>query len=234
MKPPLTLVLLPGMDGTGRLFAPFVQKLPDWITPLVVAYPADPLLGWSALLDVVLAALPDDRPFVLLGESFSGPLAVMAAAYKPKGLLGVILCASFVKFPLRLPLILRRLISHPILGIFKGSVLVTGQLLGSNPPVELRALVSQTLAEVHPRILSARARMLIELDCSNQLRACAAPMLAIYATHDRIVPFRNIAMITAIRPDSAVAEIAGPHLILQCQPDEAIGIVANFVLSLPR
>ena len=30
--------------------------------------------------DPVMAALPADEPFVLLGESFSGPLALMAAS----------------------------------------------------------------------------------------------------------------------------------------------------------
>src|SRR5690349_15943355 len=67
---------------------------------MALNYPADEPLDYEQLLPQVLAALPSDRPFVLLGESFSGPLAVMAAATRPVGLLGVILCATFVRNPL--------------------------------------------------------------------------------------------------------------------------------------
>lgn len=222
------------MDGTGRLFAPFVLMLPDWLTPLVVAYPSDPLLDLPALLDVVLAALPDDRQFVLLGESFSGPLAVMAAARNPKGLFGVILCASFIKFPLALPLFLRRVISHPVMGIFRGSRLVLQQLLGNEASAELHNLLATTLTAVQPRLLSARARLLIKLDCTDHLLACTVPILAIHATQDRLVPLRNAAMISSVRPDCTIAEIAGPHLILQRQPHKAAEIVSRFVLSLHR
>jgi len=41
----LTLLLLPGMDGTGELFADFVKLLPVWIKPLVVSYPRNQKLS---------------------------------------------------------------------------------------------------------------------------------------------------------------------------------------------
>lgn len=96
----VTLILLPGMDGSGLLFAPFVRALPAWVHPVVVAYPADRPLDYAGHLEIVRASLPAAGPFVLLGESFSGPLALMAAAVKPKGLCGVVLCASFICSPL--------------------------------------------------------------------------------------------------------------------------------------
>ena len=41
---PVKLVLLPGMEGTGSLFAPFLKELPDWVQPVVVSYPTDQAL----------------------------------------------------------------------------------------------------------------------------------------------------------------------------------------------
>ena len=35
----MKLVLLPGMDGTGRLFEPLLNFLPAWLAPIVIAYP---------------------------------------------------------------------------------------------------------------------------------------------------------------------------------------------------
>lgn len=48
----LDLVLLPGMDGTGFLFEPFVNALPSGINPIVVAYPTNKPLSYKELLPV--------------------------------------------------------------------------------------------------------------------------------------------------------------------------------------
>lgn len=39
------LVLLPGMDGTGELFAGFVTALPDTFETTTIKYPSDNCLG---------------------------------------------------------------------------------------------------------------------------------------------------------------------------------------------
>ncbi|WP_256574776.1 hypothetical protein [Pseudomonas sp. PA15(2017)] len=39
----------------------------------MVRYPATEALGYEALERLVIAALPKGEPFMLLGESFSGP-----------------------------------------------------------------------------------------------------------------------------------------------------------------
>src|SRR5438477_10571709 len=93
------LILMPGMDGTGELFAPLLRALGDSMESSVLQYPADEPLGYAELLPRVRAEIPRRAPFVLLGESFSGPLALMLAAEAPAGLRGVILCASFATSP---------------------------------------------------------------------------------------------------------------------------------------
>src|SRR4051812_16660002 len=105
------LILMPGMDGTGELFAPLLRALGNSIETTVLRYPTDEPLGYSELLPRVRAALPASGPFVLLGESFSGPLAIMIAAEAPAGLRGVILSASFASNPIRwLPQFVRPLV----------------------------------------------------------------------------------------------------------------------------
>src|SRR5258705_1882619 len=95
----LTLVLLPGLDGTGRLFNPLMEVLPPYLIPLVIPYPANKFLGYSKLLKYARGQIPTDKPFVLLAESFSGPVAVEFAATHPSNLEALILCASFVTNP---------------------------------------------------------------------------------------------------------------------------------------
>lgn len=75
----MRLVLLPGLDGTGRLFQPLLAHLPSTIDPLVISY--SNLAGtYAEMLPAARKELPPDRPFVLLAESFSGPAAIALAA----------------------------------------------------------------------------------------------------------------------------------------------------------
>jgi pimeloyl-[acyl-carrier protein] methyl ester esterase len=80
------LLLLPGIDGTGKFLGVFAQALRPSVEPMIVSYPSDRALGYDELEALVLAALPSDRGYILLGESFSGPLAVRIAARSPPGL----------------------------------------------------------------------------------------------------------------------------------------------------
>src|SRR4051812_12633896 len=95
----ITLVLLPGMDGTGLMFAPFIAALGPDVDCRVVAYPTDRALDYAEHEAIARAALPGDAPYVILGESFSGPIAIRIAASAPANLMGLVLCCSFARSP---------------------------------------------------------------------------------------------------------------------------------------
>jgi len=97
--PTVALVLLPGLDGTGLLFANFAASFGSDVKIIVVSYPSDAAHGYSELETITRSFLPRDLPFFLLGESFSGPIAISIAASHPPGLLGLILCCSFARSP---------------------------------------------------------------------------------------------------------------------------------------
>jgi len=73
------LVLLPGLDGTGELFAPLLQALGDRCPTSVVRYGAE--LTFDEYVESAGKALPDQC--VLIAESFSGPFAIALAARHP-------------------------------------------------------------------------------------------------------------------------------------------------------
>ncbi|NVN98294.1 MAG: alpha/beta hydrolase [Geobacteraceae bacterium] len=227
--PSITLVLLPGMDGTGLLFAPFVRALPKWVKPVVVSYPPDQPLDYRGHLELVMAALPVDQPFFILGESFSGPLALMAAAQRPKGLRGVILSATFVTWPLPVPPLLAR--AFVALGLFrlKGTRLFLRTVLGSGASAELNELFPQVLALLKPEVLAARARAVMTVDCRVELRECHLPLLALVAERDRIIAGRCPETMQGIRPDMEVVHFDSPHLILQLATVEAVTHICRFM-----
>lgn len=97
----MEIVILPGLDGTGKLVSEFEQLFLEENLVTSIQYPAD-LLLYDDLLDWVSKILPTDD-YILVAESSSGPLAVMIAANKPLGLRGIVFVASFARAPTKLP-----------------------------------------------------------------------------------------------------------------------------------
>ena len=58
---PKTLVLLPGLDGTGNLFTDFVAALPPTLIARTVRYPADRFLTYTDLLTYLRDVIPTTR-----------------------------------------------------------------------------------------------------------------------------------------------------------------------------
>ena len=97
----ITLMLLPGMDGSGQLFDEFAAALGGEFALSIVRYPVDGG-GYAELEAIARQAIPPTGPYVILGESFSGPIAVSLAAPADDRCLGLVLCAAFARNPLPL------------------------------------------------------------------------------------------------------------------------------------
>ena len=183
-------------------------------------------------MPLVIAALPKSEPFILLGESFAGPLAIMAAAIHPANLRGIILCATFAARPIpwiawAVPVLANSLVFR----LFPPAQQVKAILGGYSNP-QLRELFAQIHAQVRPGVVAFRVRQVFRIDVRERLRACDVPMLCIAAAKDRVVPARNVRVIRRIKPEMTVVTIAGPHGIPQTRPTEAAAAIVNFAASL--
>lgn len=224
----VTLVLLPGMDGTGDLFEPFIAALGGEFDVKVVRYPSDEPLGYAELEAFARAALPAEGPFVLVGESFSGPITVALAASASQQLKGLVLCCTFVRNPRPLFAGLRSVVGLVPVAFAPVGVL-SGLLLGRFSTVELRAALARSLAKVAPSALRARLAAVLNVDVSSKLSAVKAPTLYLRASNDRLVPPSACALISRLAPRTRVVELDGPHFLLQAVPVEAARVVRAFV-----
>ncbi len=224
MKP--AIVLLPGMDGTGELFAPLLPFLDQHFACTAVRYP-DRRATYAQHVEVARRELPRDRPFVLLGESFSGPVAISIAASAPQGLIGVILCASFATSPSRL---LRLL--GPLAGFASPklvpSFLAQRTLLGKFATPALRSAQERALSQVSSSTLTARLRAMSDVDVRNRVRDVTRPLLYLRAGDDRLVPRGAGDEILALARDGELATIDGPHMLLQTRPAECAARIRDF------
>ena len=225
------LVLLPGLDGTGILFQPLVESLPAGIEPVVIPFPPAEPLDYPDLAKFVAPRLPQSAPFVLLGESYAGPLALQLAAEGAPGIVGVVLCASFVSNPTLIPSSLRHL-AGPWLFRFTPAFIQAKALLGGYSSPELRQLLLSAHGIVSARVMTQRIRSILSVDATPALRATRQPLCYLRGLHDHVVPARNLRRIQAIRPDVQVHLIPAPHLVLQLQPKASADAVSSFIASL--
>ena len=224
----MKLVLLPGMDGTGHLFELFVQALPPALTAQIVSYPVNQCLGYEALTELVRSELPKDEPFALLGESFSGPIAVRIAAEQPAGLAAIVLCCSFVRNPSRLLSLFQPLISVVPFHL-KISHLIGAHLLGIGSNAVLRRMIVRAVDEVNSDVLRFRLREIHSVDVSNLMARITVPILYLGGTQDTLVPASCANEVLDLASDAEIVDLAAPHMLLQVAPEPAAREMSQFI-----
>jgi pimeloyl-ACP methyl ester carboxylesterase len=224
----LTIVLLPGMDGTGQLFAPFISALGSEFNVHVIQYPTVGALGYEELEAIAKKQLPSTGCFVILGESFSGPIAISLAASQPPGLVGLVLCSSFARNP------------HPAFAVLDPLVrvlpvklaplaLLSHLLMGQFATPALRSSLSSALAQVSTSTFRARVKAVLSCDASAKLKTINVPLMYLLAVHDRVVPADAAKHVARIMPSTQIVPIDAPHFLLQAAPTAAANVVGAFM-----
>lgn len=223
------LIVLPGMDATGTLHTAFIDAMAArGMATSVIAYPHDLPLDYGQLLPFVRAALPRDAPFVLLGESFSGPLALAVAASAPRGLQGLILSTTFARAHWSIGRALRPLLHWlPMRGM--PSPALSWWLLGRWATPGLRDALQTALAQVAAPVLRERLRAVLDVDMRASVPGVAVPVLCLQASDDRLLPARAQREWVRLLPHAQQHTLAGPHLLLQANPQAAADVVQRFV-----
>ena len=229
-SPPL-LVLLPGLEGTGSLFTAFVQALGPGVETLVVSYPVDVALGYADLESFVRKRLPTNRPFVVLGESFSGPIAVRIGAEPPPGLVGIILCVTFARSPS--PALKWVAMLGPLLPMKNSPRWMLGHALwGAYEVPGIADQVEAAIDRVDAAVLQHRMTEMADVDASAALARIAVPILVMQAAADLLVPAGAVDHVLRTQPRARHVVVEGPHLLLQTKPQECATIVREFLTSV--
>lgn len=227
---PIALVLLPGMDGTGELFAPLLAQLGQDVDATVVRYP-DRRASYAEHEAVARRELPKDQPFVILGESFSGPIAVSIAANAPPNLRGLILCVSFLTCPHALLRVLRPFTSIATPKLVPGFI-AHHSLLGRFATPALRAAHTEALRQVSSATLTARLRAMADVDVREKLARVELPALYLRAARDRVVAARYGDEFLKHARSGRLVDLDGPHFLLQTQPADCARQILKFAAEL--
>ncbi|MBR0869886.1 alpha/beta fold hydrolase [Bradyrhizobium tropiciagri] len=225
MSPPeaIPIILLPGMDGTGELLKDLAKRLAVHRPVQLVSYPLDRSLSYAELAAYVLERAPS-RPFVVLGESFSGPIAIEIAATDQR-VAGMILASSFARHPLpsQLAAFVR---AFDVRWLPKR--LIAAALMGATATPELSTCLHQVLATLPRNILQDRAREVLRVDKRDRLREITCPILCLHGRFDHLTNERQIGEIVAAQPRCQVHWLEASHMLLATHPDAAANAIGDF------
>ena len=211
----MRIVLLPGLDGTGDLFAPFLEEMGN-DNAQVLPLPMTGKQDYVTLTTYVEELLPNE-PFILVAESFSGPIAARICLREIDNLKGIFFVATFLSNPN--PFLLSIVKFFPLKFLAKmpfSSVALRKFLLGNKADEHLLNLFRNALEKVPSDILKARLRTLetVRLNISN----ISIPTCYIFPDNDRLISKSKVSEFKACFNTIEIKSFEGPHFILQSNP----------------
>lgn len=221
------MMLMPGFDGTGELFAPLTAAFSSHRQSTVIRYRDE--RTFDDYVNTISAALPDQGA-TLIAESFSGPIALAVMARYPEKIERAVLCTTFLDSPFRMLTKLARFVPTAAFGLHIGQRAMLRRFCLDDGCDS--ALMDQALAVVRcmpAATVAARLRVLARLQVRTLCQSIRTPILILRATGDRLVsPSRYRQLIEAL-PGAVVRDVKGPHLLLQTRPRECARLIEEFV-----
>jgi pimeloyl-ACP methyl ester carboxylesterase len=214
----MMLILIPGLDGSGNFFEPFLDhygRAQAQVIPLPQSGPQD----YAALTEYVLQHLPDNKDYVLLGESFGGAIAANLALRNLPRLKGVVFVAAFLSPPawwatlLGLVLPLEATIPTPL-----GRMLLRFLLAGPQASMQTMSWVQSVVGATPARIIKARIHAIRSMPAPRG--KTAIPALYLCASHDRLIAAGKFAEFSRHFSDLKLLKLESPHLILPARPED--------------
>lgn len=219
------MVLVPGMDGSGRLFYRQVPSLARkyGVTTYALredAHRMETLIG--DLADLVRSVSPDGQRVVLVGESFGGAVSLSFALSHPDLVDALVVINSFPRFlpqvRLRLAMLGIRLIPWKAMNLVRWA---TASRLhsGHTKRSDIRRFLELT-SDLSRRGYVNRLRILREYDVRERLHEITTPTLFLAADEDHLVPSVSQARWMAERvPHSDLRILPGHGHICLLAPD---------------
>ncbi len=214
------------MDGTGKLFAPLLQFL-DKESTTIISYPTKGKQDYETLFEYVREKLPEEE-FILVAESFSGPIGAKLAKSNIPNLKAIFFVATFITTPRKLLIkIVRQLPIKLLTKLPFVPRIYRHYLFGSKATKDKLVQFHKILSQLPSNTLKQRM-LAIESLVSLGGGSLEVPAVYIRPEEDKLVPYSKCIEFSALFSNYSVKTIRGPHFILQANPKECADVI-NYV-----
>ena len=219
-----TLVLMPGIDGTGKLFEPIIPLLEPQFDLKVVTYPD--LNSFNDYIDCAFSQLPQTPGYSLLAESFSGPVALALMSQLQDQIGPSVLCSTFCRSPLQTMTQMADQIPDQMfsLGALASFCLDVDEMQDEDF-TDTQPIPLNLTAQLDGAVLKHRISVLSRIDVSAMLPDIRTSILFLQGTHDKIVPDDHAQMISQYLPNVHKVILDGPHMLLQTHPHLCVDLI---------
>jgi len=223
----LPIVLLPGLHGTRELLKDLSDQLSLHRTTRPLDYPRDQRFAYAELAAFVRTCVPD-CPYVILGESFSGPIAIEIAATDSR-VRGLVLASSFARHPLP-----AQLAFFGGFAAWTPKWIVAKALLGRGAAPDIKAQLSGTLADFlrEREVVSTRVKELLRVDKRDRLEQVKCPVLCLRGRRDWLVRRKSVEVIANAIPNCEVHLLDASHMVLTTHAEVAACLINRFCRGL--
>lgn len=213
----MRLILLPAFDGTGLMFRPFIRELKNRFQAWAISYPQSGPQDYHSLAEYVRRQIPNE-PYILLGESFAGPLVYEIAVADPMNCRAAVFVATYLTNPSPGFLkILSRLPATVVARFVSNAFIVRLLSLSRRAPAGVAKAIAGNFASVEPGAIKQRLKTIGSLP-NNPQSPVNVPAYYVQASKDRLVPAHKLADFQGLCTRLEVERIEGGHFILQENP----------------
>jgi len=185
------VILMPGLDGSGKFFRDFCTFLPDSPNTTVISYP-EKKMTFEELASHTATKINVSAPLIVIAESFSGPIFFKLIELYPgikSRLIKVVLCATFCRSPQAFLCRLSSLLPLSLLMNLPIQKLVLKYIFFDNK-TELKYFnyYLEHYAGFDKKVLASRVRQLRSFDYIKSVQSLTSECMYLQATNDYLVP----------------------------------------------
>ncbi|MGH1486356.1 MAG: hypothetical protein ACRBCI_09040 [Cellvibrionaceae bacterium] len=226
----IKVVLLPGMDGTGLLFKPLLDIIPNDINIEVI--PLSQETDQSVESEVKrIEKIISDENIILFAESYSGRIAYELAKRSKISIKHIIFVASFLSTPSLLSSLLSKLAQYFPISILRKRIvpqnIINWLCFRSVNSTALINLLYESINSVDACILKARLANISCLLKPQQILSIETTY--IQASHDLFISNHALTEIQQLFQSVDLQKVSGGHFIAQANPQACLTIITNII-----
>lgn len=211
----MKVLLIPGMDGTGKLFRPLLDELPSDIDTQVICL--NDLKTQTPIEQALeIASSIGSEEVIILSESYSGYIAYHLSLLPNLNIKHVIFAASFLENPTWVIRFNKLLPLDLVRSGWISEIVLSPVLFAQRNNKNLVKLFMSSLKLVNNSTLRQRLKAIANLVRPNEL--VSVPCTYVQASNDYLISKRTVDAFKELCININIVKANGGHFIVQSNP----------------